>query len=181
MFQFFRLSKNFKIRGLYRDFSSQIFFLAVPKKFSGEPYNISLMSRIENFLCIGGVYYDFSSQILSHSTEKNCGGTLRCFSFSGIENFMHKRGISRLSVEDFLSHSTEKLRRATLLCFRKILISKIVRDNREIEGGWVSRFSVEIVSSDSTEPNRRGITPFCVSEKFQYRKVLWMEEWGGWG
>ena len=44
------------------------------------------------------------------------------------------------------------------------------------EGGreGVSRFSVEIVLSHSTETFRRGTLLCCVSENFWHRKILWI-------
>ena len=87
---------------------------------------------------------------------------------------MPKRGISQFSVKN-LFRSTEKLRRGTPLCFRKLLVSKNVRDKR---AGRVSRLSVGIVLSHSTETFRRGTFLRCVSENFWWRKSLRVKRGG---
>ena len=43
----------------------------------------------------------------------------------------------------------------------------------------ISRFSVEYLLSQSTEKLRKG--PFCVSQNFWYRKILWIRGEGGGG
>ena len=77
------------------------------------------------------------------------------------------RGASRLSVENLLSHSTEKLRRGNL-CFRTVLVSKNVKDKRERgHHDFPSKICCLTIPKDFV-----GET--CVSEKFWYRKILWM-------
>ena len=77
------------------------------------------------------------------------------------------RGASRLSVENLLSHSTEKLRRGNL-CFRTVLVSKNVKDKRERgHHDFPSKICCLTIPKDF-------VAETCVSEKFWYRKILWM-------
>ena len=66
-----------------------------------------------------------------------------------------------------MSHSAEKLRRGTLLCFRKFLVSKNVGDKR---GGGYHDFPSKLFCL--TVSKYFEDEPFCVSEKFCYRKKL---------
>ena len=75
--------------------------------------------------------------------------------------------MSRFSVEIVLSHNTRKLRRGTLLCFTNILVSKNVRDKR---GGGYHDFLSKLFCL--TVPNHFVEESFCVSENFEYRKIL---------
>ena len=77
---------------------------------------------------------------------------------------MARRGISRLSLKTFLSHTTEKTHRGTLF-FRKISGMKKLHE-------MVYHNFVEIWFSHSTEKFRSGTLWF--SEKFFYRKILWI-------
>ena len=89
---------------------------------------------------------------------------------SGIEKCQEERergGASRLSLENLLSHRTEELRRGNL-CFRKFLVSKNFKDKRE--GGHHDFLSK--ICCLTVPKNFAGET--CVSEKFWYRKFLWM-------
>ena len=151
----------------YHDFPLKICCLTVPKKFVGEPFSVS-----ENFWCRkmlaikrvgggGGVSQFPVEFVLSHSTEKILGGTLRCFrKFRVSKNSMHRRGISRFSVGNFFSHSTEKLRRRTLPGFRKILVSNF----SYIRGGRVSRFSIVIIKFKKCKL-RLGFEPVPTASK----------------
>ena len=97
------------------------------------------------------------------------------------------RKISRFSVENLLFHSTEKIRRGTLLCFRKFLEWKKVtirererereRERASERERGASRLSSKI--SCLTVPNYFVEETFCVSEKFWYRKILWIRGGGG--
>ena len=80
-----------------------------------------------------------------------------------------REGASRISIENLLSHSTEKLRRGNL-CFRKFLVSKNVKDKRERGGGHHDLLSK--ICCLTVPKNFVGET--CVSERFWYRKILWM-------
>ena len=42
-------------------FGLKFFCFTVPKVFVGEPFNVSLISGIEKFLCLRGLCHDFSS------------------------------------------------------------------------------------------------------------------------
>ena len=115
-------------------------------------------------------HHDFPSKICCLTVPSNFVGET-CVS----ENFWYRKmlrirergGASRLSVEIFLSHSTENLRRGNL-CFRKFLVSKNVKDKRERRHhDFPSKLCCLTVPK-----NFVGET--CVSERFWYRKILWM-------
>ena len=62
--------------GEYQDFPSKIFCLTVPKNFVGQPFSVSLISGIKNFM-LKRVMSRFSvEKFLSQSAEKNRRGTL---------------------------------------------------------------------------------------------------------
>ena len=84
---------------------------------------------------------------------------------------MDKGGGGSITIfsQKFLSQSAEKFRRGTLLRFRKFLVSKSVRDNR---GGGYHDFPSKLFCL--TVPNHFVEEPFCVSENFWYRKILWL-------
>ena len=73
--------------------------------------------------------------------------------------------VSRLSFEKILSHSVEKCRRGTP---SRSLISGIKKVRKRELGAerGVSRFSVQIVLSQSAENFRRVTLLCCVSENF---------------
>ena len=105
-----------------------------------------------------------SFKIFCLSAKKIRWGTLRCFrKFRVSKNFMHKKGISLFSVEIFLSHSAKKIRRGILLYFEKILVSKMFMHHD---------FPSKMFSL--TVPTNFAGEPFCVSENFWYRKLLWI-------
>ena len=124
----------------YHDFLFKIFCLTVPKNFVGEHFGVSKISGFEKFYASERVGITLlRRKLLSHSTEKSCWGTLRCFRKTRVSQFfMHKKGISINSVEKFLSHSADKIRRRTLLSFERILVSKIFKQRRG-EASWFCR------------------------------------------
>ena len=67
---------------------------------------------------------------------------------------MDKRGRGSIMIfrQRFVVSQYQKIRRGTIPGFRKILVSKLFMHKR----GRVSRFSVKIVLSRSTEKIRRG-------------------------
>ena len=70
----------------------------------------------------------------------------------------------------------KKFRRGTLLCFRKLLVSKNFMDKR-------GRGSIMIFPRKNfvSVPKKFVGEPFCVSENFWYRKILWIRGGGGGG
>ena len=64
-----------------------------------------------------------------------------------------------------MSHSTGKLRKGTLLCLTKFRVSK----NFLHEGGRTIFWRQFL-----TVPKNFVVEPFCVSENFWYRKILWI-------
>ena len=72
-----------------------------------------------------------------------------------------------------MSHSAQKFRRGILLCSREILVSKTVREKR---GGGYHDFPSKLFCP--TVPNHFVEEPFCVSESFGYRKILWTKGGG---
>ena len=86
---------------------------------------------------------------------------------------MPMRGIPRFSIDNLLSHSTENLRRETLLCFTKFLVSKKFMD-QEGGGGVVEYYDFPSKLFCLTVPKYFLEEPFCVSERFRYRKILWI-------
>ena len=72
---------------------------------------------------------------------------------------MHKRGMSQFAVKNFLTQSTEDLSSGTLLCFSKLLVSRIVTDNRQF-----SRLPVKFLLSYRTKK--------FVGDFFVFQKVL---------
>ena len=99
----------------------------------------------------GGVVSRSSvKMVFSRSTESFRRGTFLCFrKFRVSKNIMPMKGISRFSIENFSSHSTKKFCNGTLLPFTNILVTRKIMNKRG--GGVVSRFSVKIVFSYSTE------------------------------
>ena len=73
--------------------------------------------------------------------------------------------MSQFFIKNFLSHSTGKLRKGTLLCLTKFRVSK----NFLHEGGRTIFCRLCL-----TEPKNFVVEPFCVSENFWYRKILWI-------
>ena len=65
--------------------------------------------------------------------------------------------------------SAEKFLRGTLQCFRKFLVSKHVKYKR---GGGCHDFPSKLFCL--TVPKYFVEEPFCVSESFWYRKILWI-------
>ena len=103
----------------------------------------------------------FSPLFLSHNTEFFADEAF--FSLiSGVENFKHKRRISRFSVEHILSHITKFIRMGNLLWIWKILFSKIFLDEKDLEGGGVSQFS--LLYFLFTVPKGFAGEPFSVSQ-----------------
>ena len=104
---------------------------------------------------------------LSQSAKKNRKGTLPYFENIPVsKNFMHRRGASRFC-RIFLSHLTET---ESFVKEHFCLPENCwYRKNLWIRGG-ISRFSVEIFMSHSTEKIREH--PFNVSENLGYRKIL---------
>ena len=99
-----------------------------------------------------------------------------CFrKFSAKKKFIDKSGGKRGGLKDFrpkiFSHSAKKLSRGTLLCFRKFLVSKYFKPNRRI-----SPFSIEFLFLKVLK-NFVG-EPFCVSQNFSSRNILWMRREG---
>ena len=97
-------------------------------------------SGIETFFRIkwwgGREYHNFPSEVCCRIVSKSF--VWEPFSNSiapGIENYLDRRGVSRRSIEIVLPHSTETCSRRFLLCFGKLLVSKILIDNRGKEGG----------------------------------------------
>ena len=93
-----------------------------------------------------------------------------CFrNFPVAKKFLDKREgeVSRFSFEKFLSPSVEKCRRRTLSLSLTLGIKKVRKRGLGGGGRRLSRFSVQIVSSQSAEKFRR-VTLLCfVSEKFR--------------
>ena len=85
----------------YHYFSVEIFCLKVPKKFVGEPFDVSEHFGYRKILFIRGDITIFCRHIFSHSTEKFRRGAFVFQKKSGMENFMQKMGISLFSVENF--------------------------------------------------------------------------------
>ena len=56
--------------GECQNFPLKIFCLKVPKIFVGQPFRVSLISRIENFYASEGYVTIFCRNFLSHSAEK---------------------------------------------------------------------------------------------------------------
>ena len=92
--------------------------LTLPKIFVGEPFSVSLISGIKNFMPMRGKSRFTIEKMLSHGPEKLRGGSLLCFTkFLVSKKFMDKRGgggmeggregVSRSSVKNFLSHSAK--------------------------------------------------------------------------
>ena len=89
------------------------------------------------------------------------------------KNFTHKKWISFICAIKFLSHRVQKFRRGTRLCFRKIRVWEIFMDKRR--GGCITNFCQCFCL---TVPKKFVGQPFCVSENFVYRKILWIREEG---
>ena len=116
----------------YHHFSFKISYLTVPKNFVGEHFGVSENFGYRKILCIreGGITF-LRRKLLSHSTEKFCWGTVRCFrKFRVSQNFMHKKVISLNSVGNILSHGADKIRWRTLLCFERIQVTKFFMHRR---------------------------------------------------
>ena len=103
-------------RGLCHDFLSKLFCFTAPKNSVGEPFIVSLISGIENFM-LQRVMSRFSVEnFLSHSAENFRRGILWCVTIAGIEKFYASEGYVTIFCRIFLSHSAGKFRRGTLLC-----------------------------------------------------------------
>ena len=89
------------------------------------------------------------------------------------KNFTHKKWISFICAIKFLSHRVQKFRRGTRLCFRKIRVWEIFMDKRR--GGCITNFCQCFCL---TVPKKFVGQPFCVSENFVYRNILWIREEG---
>ena len=72
---------------------SKISCLTLPKIFVGEPFSVSLISGIKNFMPMRGKSRFTIEKMLSHGPEKLRGGSLLCFTkFLVSKKFMDKRG-----------------------------------------------------------------------------------------
>ena len=147
-------------------FSVEIFCLAVPKNFVGEPFSVSLISGIGKTLCFRGLCHDFPSKIfLSHSAETFRRGTLLC---CVSENFWWRKSLwirGRGRYQKFLSKSfcltvpknfvEEPFRVSLIRVSKNFMLQRVM-----------SRYSVEKFLCHSTEPFHRGPLLCCVSENF---------------
>ena len=123
------------LRGLFYDFLSIIFCLAVPKNFVGELFCALFLRCFGNKkVCRlkvggGGSIKIFRRFLLSHSA-KNSLKNPSVFSrkVRASKNFMLKGEISRFFLECLLTHSTDKFGRGTLLCLKEILVSNLFTD-----------------------------------------------------
>ena len=88
-------------------------------------------------------------------------------SIPSLISVLYAKGYHAFPLKKFLSHSAKKFRRGTVLCFRKFLVTKNVRDMR---GGGYHDFPSNLFCL--TIPNHFVEEPFCVSEKFVFRKIL---------
>ena len=62
----------------FQDFPSNFFCVTVPKKFVGEPFNVSLFSVFEKSYASEGYVTFFLRNFFSHSTETFRRGTVLC-------------------------------------------------------------------------------------------------------
>ena len=161
-------------RGGYKDFLSKICCLTVSKDVVGQPFCVSVIFWYRYIIWIkGGGGRDgvsrFSVNFFRLTVPKKFIGepfsvSLLCV----IENFMYKKGggrevVSRFAVKIFLSHSAKKFRRGSLQCFTNFGYWKILCA-RWVCHDFRSKFFCH------TLPKNFAREPFCVWEKFYYRK-----------
>ena len=81
MSQYFLVSKNIRHeRGGWAGitFFRRKFFVSLPKNYVGEPFNLSLISAIENFYMLKGVMSRFSVDFVSSHSTENFVGQIFC-------------------------------------------------------------------------------------------------------
>ena len=90
------------------------------------------------------------------------------------KSFLDQGGIITILRRRKLSHSAEKFCRRTLRCFRELRVSKsfMHKGGREYHNFPLKIFCLAV-------PKKFVEEPFCVSEKFWYRKILFIERRGG--
>ena len=142
----------------------------MPKNFVEEPLCVSekfcyriMLGMRERGGGRKGVSRFSVKNFLSHSAEKFRRGTLPCFTkFLVSKNFMDKRGKGSITIfcqNCFVSITKNFVGEpGTFWCFRKFVVSKNFMLQRVM-----SRFSVEIFLSHSTEKFRKGTFLCCVS------------------
>ena len=105
---------------------------------------------------------------LSHGAEKLCRGTLLCCvseSFQLRISLWIRRGSIKIFRRNFFVSQCRKTLQGNpfVLCFGKFPVTNKFMDKK----GGVSKFSVEILLSRSTEKLHRGTLLCCVHEKFR--------------
>ena len=160
-FRNFPLSKRFLDRRGISRLSLETFCLTVPKKFVGGPFfqKSSGLRKLHK-----KVYHDFVENWFSHSTAKLCGGTLHFSEIFFYWNFLWLGG----GYHDLLS---------IFFCLtvpEELLGGPFFQKNSGIKilHKMVYHDFVENRFSQRNENFRRGLLQF--SEKFIYRKVLWI-------
>ena len=149
----------------------QIFFcLTVPKNFVGEPFSVSLISGNEKFYASEGyvTIFDFLSKFFCLTVPKIfVGESFTVALISGTENVWRKGG----EYQDFPS-KIFCLTVPKIFVGESFIVALISGTEKVWRRGGVSRFSVEIVLSHSTETFRKGILQCFI--KFGCRKSLWI-------
>ena len=143
----------------------------MPKFFVGEPFSVSIISRIEKVWIRGGegVSRFCVEKILSHSAEKFRKGNLYCCNNFGYRKSLDKSGgVSRFSVEVFVSLYRNISLKNTLVFQKNFAYRKF-----SCIGGVSSRFCRNF-SSHRTEAKNFVKEPSCFSDFFWYWKNLWI-------
>ena len=150
----------------------------MPKKIVGEPFGVSEILGYRKFLCIRGVLRISVGNFLSRFAEKLRRGPFSVWqSFEYGKNFfvrgitIFSQGVARFSVDCFMSHSTEIFVEEP---FSVSLISGI--EKFYAQEGYIAIFCRKFSVSQNRKISRGE--PFCVSENFWYRKILWIRRVG---
>ena len=99
------VSKKIMHKRGYHKFPSKIFCLTVPKKFRGQPFNVSDKLGHGKILFIIGGITSFRRKLFVSQCRKISWATLQCFRKIGVsKNFMHNRGITSFYRKFFVSH-----------------------------------------------------------------------------
>ena len=133
-------------------------------------------------LCLGALCHNFSSNFFVSQYRKTLHGnpSVLCFrKFLVAKKFMDKRerGIIKTFLRIFFVSESRKLSSRNPSVFQKVSGTEECQGE---ERGWVSRFSVKTVLSNSTESFRRrtllSSTRFLVSKKFIDKRGQQAEE-----
>ena len=156
----------------YHNFSFKIFLLRVPMNFVGDDFSVSENFKLRKNLWIREEGFIFFLRFLSHSTEKICWRTLRCFrKFRALQKYMHKKGISLNSLEMSMSHA-DKNHRKLFWVSKDFRYRKVSSEKGGELHGFVEDFLI------SKDRKKIAMEPFCVSEIIWWGKRFYGKDGG---